>query len=594
MAEARQRFWRIAGAGIFFQGGAAAVDTSTIIAALVHGLTGSNFAVGAAAGIARYGWLFPQLFVGYYAQRRARRLPVYAIGAFGRVACLAALAVVLGFAGGRPGSFLIVAFFTIWTVYAFVSGIVAVPYNDIVARSVPSMRRSRLLAIRFFGGGLVALAVAGSAHRLLDVLPFHSGFAAVLLLGAILWLASSVSFVSASEPVAPPAPSIPASFAEFLRGGLDVWLRDRRFRLFLYAQWLGGAVAMALPFYVLQAIAKGGSAPDVALLLGAQTAGALLSNPLWGWWGDRRGKLELLRAVAALGAVPPILTLAWIFGYGVPAQATLPWFALVFFFLGAYGNGSTIAQLGYLMEISPDNRRPAYSGYFNALAAPAALLPLVAALLADVVSFAAVFGASLGAAALQFLTVRRLRRAPPRGGPVSPLSWWLSRLRYRLHRLRLQGRPKDEVWYFAFGANMHDSAFRERRGMRPLEWRAGRVRGYRLRFNLEGRPRGRAAPANFAPDPSAEIWGVLYRITRADLLHLDSTEGVPGRRYRHLWVDAEDADERPLRAVTYIADGKETDGKPSLRYITLLREGARAHRLPEHYLRFLESVKYAQ
>ncbi len=160
--------------------------------------------------------------------------------------------------------------------------------------------------------------------------------------------------------------------------------------------------------------------------------------------------------------------------------------------------------------------------------------------------------------------------------------------------LRLRGRQEDEVWYFAFGANMHDSAFREWRGMRPLEWRTGRVRGYRLRFNLEGRPRGKAAPANLAPDLSAELWGVLYRITRADLLHLDSTEGVPGWRYRHLWVDAEDIDGRPLRAVTYIADGRATDGKPSLRYITLLREGARAHQLPEHYLRFLDRVKHAE
>ena len=173
-------------------------------------------------------------------------------------------------------------------------------------------------------------------------------------------------------------------------------------------------------------------------------------------------------------------------------------------------------------------------------------------------------------------------------------SWALSRLYYRWRGLRLAGPPREPVWYFAFGANMHDSAFRERRGMRPAEWRAGRVKGYRLRFNLEGRPRGRAAPANIAPDPGAEVWGVLYRITRKQLLHLDSTEGVPGRRYRHLWVEAEDVEGNALRAVTYIAEGKETDGNPSLRYITLLREGARAHGLPEPYLRFLDGVKPAE
>ncbi len=187
--------------------------------------------------------------------------------------------------------------------------------------------------------------------------------------------------------------------------------------------------------------------------------------------------------------------------------------------------------------------------------------------------------------------IQRLRRGLRR---MIARSWMLSRLRYRLHGMRVEGRPRDQVWYFAFGANMHDSAFRERRRMRPLEWRAGRVRGYRLRFNLEGRPKGKAAPANISPARAAEVWGVLYRITRADLLHLDSTEGVPGRRYRHIWLDAEDIDGRRLRVVTYIADGKETDGNPSLRYLTLLRQGARAHRLPRHYIRYLESLKHAE
>ena len=173
-------------------------------------------------------------------------------------------------------------------------------------------------------------------------------------------------------------------------------------------------------------------------------------------------------------------------------------------------------------------------------------------------------------------------------------SWMLSWIRYRLHGIPLIGTPNDEIWYFAFGANMHDRAFRERRGMQPLEWRAGRVQGYRLRFNLEGRPKGKAAPANICPDPGAEVWGVLYKITRKDLLRLDWTEGVPGPRYRHLWVDAEDMDGSRVQAVTYIAQGKDTDGNPSLRYITMLREGARAHGLPEHYIRFLESVKHAE
>jgi len=173
-------------------------------------------------------------------------------------------------------------------------------------------------------------------------------------------------------------------------------------------------------------------------------------------------------------------------------------------------------------------------------------------------------------------------------------SWLLSRCYYPLRGARLLGRPNDQIWYFAYGANMHDSAFRVRRGIQPLECRTGHVKGYQLRFNLEGRPRGKATPANLCSDRDAEVWGVLYRITRRDLMRLDSTEGVPGRGHRHVVVEAEDGDGRQLQAVTYIARGREVDGRPSLRYITLLRDGARAHRLPEYYLRFLESVDHSR
>jgi MFS family permease len=408
-AERGPQFRRIAAAGVFFQGGAAAIDTGTIVAALVHGLSGSTVAVGATAAIARCGWLFPQLFIAYYAQRQRRRLPFYAAGAFGRVACLAAIsALLMAVPWDRPQ--LVASFFVLWTLYAFVGGILAVPYNDIVARSIPSAQRSRLLALRFFGGGLLALAVAAAAHRVLGAFAFPADYALVLLLGATLLLISALCFVSAGEPEVMPPRQAAEGFARFLRRGLAVFRRDRRFRLFVQARWLDGAAAMALPFYIVQAAAAGAPALAVASLLAAQTAGALLSNPLWGWWGDRRGKRELLEAVAVLGSVPALLAMASSVSGLAGPEVALVWFAIVFALLGAAGNGSTIAQLGYLMEISPDDDRPAYSGYFNALVAPAALLPLAGAAVIEAAGMPVLFAASASAAALQWLVVRRLRQ----------------------------------------------------------------------------------------------------------------------------------------------------------------------------------------
>ncbi|MBC8242008.1 MAG: gamma-glutamylcyclotransferase [Alphaproteobacteria bacterium] len=178
--------------------------------------------------------------------------------------------------------------------------------------------------------------------------------------------------------------------------------------------------------------------------------------------------------------------------------------------------------------------------------------------------------------------------------PVTLRVWPLARLWYSAWGLTLDGRPDEPVWYFAYGANMHDNAFRARRGMRPDEWRVGRITGYRLRFNLDGRPKGRAAPANISPDTGGEVWGVLYRISRRELVRLNVSEGIPGRRYRPLWLAAEDSGGNPVNSVTYIANGNEADGKPSLRYIALIRDGARAHGLPEFWVSFLEHVDHAE
>ena len=96
------------------------------------------------------------------------------------------------------------------------------------------------------------------------------------------------------------------------------------------------------------------------------------------------------------------------------------------------------------------------------------------------------------------------------------------------------------------------------------------------------------------PIPAEEVWGVLYKITRRDLVRLEATEGVPWGGYRPLWLDVEDIGGTALQAATLIARGHEDDRAPSLRYLTLLREGARAHGLPERYIRFLEQVEHAR
>lgn len=405
----RRRFWHVAGAGTAFQAGSAAVDSATVMSALVYQLTGSSVAVGAVSTILRLGWLLPQLFVGYFAGRGASSMPFYIVGAFGRTAAIAILAIVLwiGATAGWAHATLGAATLGLWVLYAFLSGIVGVPYNDIVARSVPSEQRSRMLSIRFFGGGVIALFVAALADRLLRTLEFPASYAAVLGVAAILMLLSSFIFTAMGEPERNTPLKVAGSFTAYLREGVVTFREDPVFRRFVFAQWCGGAVLIAAPFFIVAADKLEVGFENVALLLGAQTIGALVGNPLWGWWGDRRGKLSLMRGIAVARTAPPIALLVLLL-IPVPAEALLPILLIVFFVLGALMNGLTIAVIGLLMEISPDNQRPAYSGYFNALTAPGFVLPLVGGFAVTILGVWIVFATALAAAIGQATILARM------------------------------------------------------------------------------------------------------------------------------------------------------------------------------------------
>ena len=403
MTPRRGPFARIALAGALFQGGAAATDPATIVASLAYGLTQSAFWTASAAAVVRLGWLAPQIFVAYWSTARPR-MPFYRLGAFGRAAALACVALVVAAGGAAPGAIALAALFLLWMAYAFIAGVVAVPYNDIVARHIASGRRSRLLAARFLGGGVLALIVAGLAGGALATFAFPLGHAAVLALGAALLAASAACFVSAGEPPLAREPQT-ASFGAFLAQGVETWRRDVRFRWFVAGQWAVGLAALATPLYVVAA-GDALAVREIAWLLAAQTLGALIANPWWGAIGDRRGKLALLWIVTLFNMLPSMLVLAW-FAAGERSDA-LAWLGGAFFLLGAASNGAAIAQLGYLMEISPENARPAYSGYFNMLVAPAALSPLLGAGLAGV-HLAAPFAAALAFGVLAAAAIGRLR-----------------------------------------------------------------------------------------------------------------------------------------------------------------------------------------
>ncbi|MEE8516089.1 MAG: gamma-glutamylcyclotransferase [Alphaproteobacteria bacterium] len=150
----------------------------------------------------------------------------------------------------------------------------------------------------------------------------------------------------------------------------------------------------------------------------------------------------------------------------------------------------------------------------------------------------------------------------------------------------------NPVWYFAYGSNMNERLFRDRRHMTPITARIGRLNNHRLCFTVAGGRRpGVSAPANIADDPGGVVHGVLYLLPLRKFVRLDASEG---RQYAYLWTEVQDEAGETIPVVTFKATPSAPEGRPSPPYMKIVREAARQRGLPQAYISFLDRVETAQ
>ena len=137
--------------------------------------------------------------------------------------------------------------------------------------------------------------------------------------------------------------------------------------------------------------------------------------------------------------------------------------------------------------------------------------------------------------------------------------------------------------YFAYGSNLEWRRMRERVPSARKEAIAF-LEHHRLACNKRGRDG--SAKANLVRAPGDRVWGVLYRLEKAQLAVLDRFESG----YERVEVEVRTADGEAHRATTYRSDRITSDPTPFAWYREMILEGAREHGLPEDYLAILEAL----
>jgi MFS family permease len=369
--------------GTFFWCGASFIASSTILPVYVSHFTDNKLVIGLLSMIGMTGWLLPQLLTANWVQRLPRKkvLPVN-LGLFTERLPVVFLALSTAWALRAP-TLALVTFFVTYAWHAFGAGVVAVAWQDMVAKIIPAHHRGRFFGITNFLGTATGVIGAAGAAWVLDRYAFPTGYTWSFGTSAALMLISWI-FLALTREQAEESAVSPVSYREYWRRLPSVLRADPNFRSYLLSQAVISFGGMAVGFLTVYAVQRW-RLPDgqAGIYTASMLIGQAVSNLLFGLLADRRGHKVVLELSTLLG----------ILGVGLAALAPSPsWFYAVYVLLGANTAGLLLSGLMIALEFCPADLRPTYIGLNNTVRGVASgLAPILGGWLAQVAGFRPLF-----------------------------------------------------------------------------------------------------------------------------------------------------------------------------------------------------------
>jgi len=399
----KRNFWLGVANGCLVLVGDRLVQASNVLPFLILGWTDQKWVVGLLNAVTAVGFTIPQVFMARALENRPRKMPFYWLGSGLRIVFMGAITAMLLWGPTDRPVLLLVAFFALYGLFMASAAISTLPFNDILAKSIPANRRGSYMMWRRSGSCILILLISSPIAR--HLLSAKSGYSfprnfGMLFAIALVFMASAwFVFSLCREPVRP-VQRRRITVAQHLRRGPRLWRRDAAFRGLLQVTALTTLSSMTLSFYAPFAKdALGASASVAGLFLFFDAGAALIGNIVWASLGDRRGNRIVLIGSGATGVAGAVLMLLAcalpVTPVRVPGLGALPVPMLLVFATVVAGSffaqAKMVGEQNYLLEIAPERRRPSYLGFNSAMQLPLALVPVLAGAVVDRFSYAPLF-----------------------------------------------------------------------------------------------------------------------------------------------------------------------------------------------------------
>lgn len=386
--------------GAFFGIGLGFASYATFIPLFISTLTDSGLLLGLVGAMHFIGWQVPQLFTANHVAGMRRYKPLVMLLTLNeRVPFLAlALVAVMVPTIGTTAALILGLLCVMWQ--AFGGGLTATPWQSMISKIMPPKRRGTFYGLQSaaangFSAGSAVLAgilLTGAGGG-------PNGFALCFLICAVLMMGSYLVLGMTREPLAPAEHVVKRTSREFWLRLRAILREDGNFRSFLFVRMVAQFASVGVPFFAVFSTTRfEADLLTVGLMTSILGIAKTVSNPLFGWLGDRYSHRLMFGIGTALAGASAALALA---------APQVEWFYVVFALVGFADAATWTTTMAMTAEYGTAEERPYYIGLANTLIAPATIIaPLVGGFLVDSVSYYATFVLAVVGAVAAVIMVR--------------------------------------------------------------------------------------------------------------------------------------------------------------------------------------------
>ncbi len=353
--------------GVLFSFGESFLDPTLVLVTFLSYLTDSPILLGLLVPLRDASWSIPQFFMSNFIQRQPLKIAVYRNGAILRIIFWGMISVVITFV--REPSLLLILFYIAFGLSSIASGLIGLPFLEVVSKTIPPARRGELYAWRLGLSGLMGIGASVIVRWMISPqspLSFPYNFS--LLAFAFFVFASSalVIFFGIQEK---PDASLPPSRtlgAQFKVAVLELQTNPN-YRRLMSANSLMQLSSAATPFFALYVQQNlGGGKEWVGIYLGVIMTANLIANLVFGRISRKKNNQVVFFTSAAAGLV--MLTLVLLLTVlARPLQLTptaaSAWLIPVFFFSGIRSTGYGVSGNSLLLNAAPAEERSVIIGF---------------------------------------------------------------------------------------------------------------------------------------------------------------------------------------------------------------------------------------